>query len=294
LAASAVVFFLVHMSTTDARVVRGILAAATIAALVGGSFKLLGLNDMTKSPMWLLISSWVMFVPTIFIAASYLNIALRLKVTEPSPVLTPAVRKGIAELMEAEDLQKHSIYNHVGGLTVLKAGFFRPLRWLRTWLALMFLNFFYRVYFVSGKLASFPTIHFAQWTLVDARRLLFLTNYDGSADSYLDDFFDSLAKGVAFIWYDTQGFPNTIDARRLKTWVREGQTLAHIRYRAPVYDGLTVGMINNNTFIRTRLLHGSGDRSARRWLRRFATCPVEPTRLSRLAGLLKDLGGVSQ
>ena len=52
--------------------------------------------------------------------------------------------------------------------------------------------------------------------------------------------------------------------------------------------------INNNTFIRTRLLHGWGERSARRWLRRFATCPVEPTWRARLAGLAKDLGGVPQ
>jgi hypothetical protein len=138
-----------------------------------------------------------------------------------------------------------------------------------------------------------PSIHFAQWSLLDDG-LLFLTNYDGSADSYLDDFFNSLAAGVALIWNDTQTFPETTDPRLLKLWVRQNQVLAAVRYRAPVYDDLTVGLINNNTFIRTRLIRGRGDHSARRWLRRFATTPVEPTVLSRVVMRLKELAGAEE
>src|SRR5207244_376747 len=119
-----------------------------------------------------------------------------------------------------------NIYNHVAGLSVMKTGL-RGFRRLRTWLTLWFLNLIYRTYFVKGKLVSIPSIHFAQWNLIDDG-LLFLTNYDGSADSYLDDFFNSLAAGVAFIWDDTAAFPGTTDPRLLKRWVRENQVLAAV------------------------------------------------------------------
>ena len=89
-------------------------------------------------------------------------------------------------------------------------------------------------------------------------------------------------------------FPATSDPRLLKIWVRQGQTLASVRYRASVYQGLTVGVINNNTYIRTRLIRGRGQSSARRWLRRFATTPVEPTLLARLTTRLKELAGVPE
>jgi hypothetical protein len=220
------------------------------------------------------------------IFASYVLIVLRMKVTRPFPAFDREQVERLRALVEAEDRDEHSIYNHVAGLSRLRPDF-RGVRWLRTVLALWFLNLFYRTYFVKGKLVTIPSIHFAQWSLVDGQRLLFLTNYDGSADSYLDDFFNSLAEGVAFIWFDTLLFPRTSDPRLLKLWVRTGQTLASVRYRAPVYQELSVAHIINNNFIRTRLLCGRGDASARRWLRRFATTPVEPSALSRFIGWLK-------
>ena len=40
-----------------------------------------------------------------------------------------------------------------------------------------------------GELGGIPTIHFAKWALIDGgARLLFLSNYDGSWETYLDDF----------------------------------------------------------------------------------------------------------
>ena len=191
-------------------------------------------------------------------------------------------------LLEAEDLPKNSHYNHVAGLSKLKPGLFFWLRCVRTWLALELLNLFYRTEYVKGKLVTIPSIHFAQWSLVNRRYLLFLTNYDGPADSYLDDFFHTLAFGVAFMWQDTLDFPMSIDPRRLKMWVRQEQTLACVRYRAPVYDGLTVTAINNNTYIRKRLLRRLSASDAQRWLRRFASIPEEPTVFSRVAGWVKQ------
>jgi hypothetical protein len=278
---SLVIFGLVSICSADARVLHGAVKAlviATAVALVFWPLKHLGLLEQ----MWVVALALIVIAPTALIALSYLYITMRLNVTAPPTALDAADRQRIARLMEAEDHPElHSIYNHVAGLSVMKTCY-RPLRWLRSWLALRFLNLFYRTYFVRGKLSSITSIHFAQWTLL-RDRMLFLTNYDGSADSYLDDFFTALAKGVAFIWYDMSEFPGTTDPRGLKLWVRSGQTLAAARYRAAVYDGLSVEMINNNLEIRSRLLRGFRKESARRWMRRFATTPVEPTLLWKIA-----------
>jgi hypothetical protein len=116
-----------------------------------------------------------------------------------------------------------------------------------------------------------------------------VTNYDGQADSYLDDFFTALARGVAFIWIDTEEFPGTIDPRHLKIWVRQGQTLASVRYRAPIYNGLSVGAINSNAEIRMRLLSGWRESSARRWLSRFGVAIEEPTFTAQVWTRIKSL-----
>jgi hypothetical protein len=290
LVASLLIAGIVHKSSADTRLVRGVVEAGIIAALVATFFKLIKFTDPSHPTSWLLAFSFIFMIPTVIIGASYITILLQLKVTQPLPVFNRQQRQHIRELMDAEDRPEHSIYNHVTGLSVFKPDLI-AFRRLRTWLVLKVLNLIYRTYFVKGKLVSIPSIHFAQWRLLD-KGLLFLTNYDDSADSYLDDFFNSLAAGVAFIWHDTVTFPGTMDPRLLKLWVRKNQVLAAVRYRALVYDDLTVGLINDNTYIRTRLLRGRGQHSARRWLRRFATIPVEPTVLSRIAMRLKELAGI--
>jgi hypothetical protein len=80
----------------------------------------------------------------------------------------------------------------------------------------------------------------------------------------------------------------SIDPSRLKMWVRQGQTLASVRYRAAVYDGLTVAAINNNKYIRKRLLKRPSAAGAQRWLRRFVTTPEEPTVFTRVTGWVKQ------
>jgi hypothetical protein len=62
----------------------------------------------------------------------------------------------------------------------------------------------------EGRLQGVETIHFAQWRLVDGgRRLLFMSNYDGSALGYLADFSENATPGVNAIWSSTNGFPPT-------------------------------------------------------------------------------------
>jgi hypothetical protein len=109
------------------------------------------------------------------------------------------------QLLAQED-QPGVVQNHMARLAQVKPGRFR-----RRLLALVLWSA-NRVARVStqGSLAGIPTIHFAHWSLIDGgQRLLFLSNYDGSWGSYLDDFIDRASDGLTLIWSNTVGFPRT-------------------------------------------------------------------------------------
>jgi hypothetical protein len=281
-----VVFLIVRLSAPDSKVFRGLVVATVLWILMAYPFKWHPFPEPWE--WWSRLASLLYLLPLGLLLYSYFNIARTIAVTRPVPPLDDATKQRVAKLLDAEDRNTtNSIYNHVAGLSVLTEKY-QLSRRIRTRLVLSFLNLFYRTQYVKGKLATIPSIHFAQWSLVGQDRLLFLTNYDGGADSYLDDFFNSLAGGVAYIWHDTTIFPRTTDPRILKLWVRSGQTLAAVRYRAPIYEDLTVTTINSNAYLRKRLLRGFGEASARRWLARLTSTPVEPPPFRRLLTLVKE------
>jgi hypothetical protein len=279
-------FGLMYQASVHAKAFKAAIIAALVTIAVWLPFKYL---PVTHAPPWWVTAIFALvLVPGIFLLVSSLNVATTLPATRTFKRLSRAERDRFRALLEAEDQPENGPYNHVAGLSVLKCQH-RRLRWWRTYLTLRVLNLFYRSLYVRGRLLSIPSIHFAQWSLVDDHRLLFVTNYDGQADSYLDDFFTALARGVAFIWIDTEEFPGTIDPRHLKIWVRQGQTLASVRYRAPIYNGLSVGAINSNAEIRMRLLSGWRESSARRWLSRFGVAIEEPTFTAQVWTRIKSL-----
>ena len=54
------------------------------------------------------------------------------------------------------------------------------------------------------------TIHFARWVLLDGRRrMFFASNYDGSLESYMDDFIDKVAWGLNLVFSNGVGYPRT-------------------------------------------------------------------------------------
>ena len=126
-----------------------------------------------------------------------------------------------------------------------------------------------------GQLGGIPSIHFAKWLLTDDhKRLLFLSNYDSSWESYLGDFIDQAAIGLNLAWSCTEGYPRTRllfdgganDEERFKAWGRAHQRPTHVFYSA--YPDLSVAAVNNNSWIRIGL-HSSGTPDVRAWLRRL-------------------------
>ncbi|HET9955484.1 MAG TPA: hypothetical protein VFQ61_13315 [Polyangiaceae bacterium] len=126
-----------------------------------------------------------------------------------------------------------------------------------------------------GQLGGIPSIHFAKWLLLDGgKRLLFLSNYDSSWESYLGDFVDQAWIGLNLAWSCTAEYPATrhlvlggaMDEERFKAWGRSCQRPTELFYSA--YPDLSVAAINNNTAIRAGL-HAPAPPDLDAWFRRL-------------------------
>ena len=156
--------------------------------------------------------------------------------------------------------------NHLTSLTHVKPGFVRAVALRATLFAINLLS---RFWFNVGTLGDIPTVLSARWVLIDrGRRLLFLDNYGGAWDSYLNEFIDMTAvKGLNAIWTNTfvevegkerrcYGFPKTrfyfwkgAQAEQpFKAYVRESQIETIAWYSA--YPALSVVNINTSTATR--------------------------------------------
>ena len=95
--------------------------------------------------------------------------------------------------------------NHMCTLATVKPSRFRAAM-IR--LGLFATNILANKVFILGHLDTITTIHFARWSLIDNNRhVLFLTNYDGSWSSYIDDFSDP--PHLNAVWGNTERFPPT-------------------------------------------------------------------------------------
>lgn len=162
--------------------------------------------------------------------------------------------------------------NHLANVTRIKPGWFR-LHLLRG--VLFAANLIARTS-NKGKLSGIPSIHFAHWSIIaNGRYLLFLSNYDGSWSSYLDDFIDKASKGLTGIWTNTDGFPYTrfllwrgaTDEVLFKSFARRHQVKSLVWYSA--YRDLTVQIIDKDSAIREQLMNPYSSKETTQWLQLF-------------------------
>ena len=87
-------------------------------------------------------------------------------------------------------------------------------------------------------------------------KLVFLSNYGGSWESYLEDFIEKAHYGLTGVWSNTRNFPKTknlfqegaTDGDRFKRWARGEQDPTLLWYSA--YPTLTTSRIRLNALIR--------------------------------------------
>ena len=177
----------------------------------------------------------------------------------------------VNKLVERED-RTHVVQNHLAHMTLVKPG---PFRRVTLRLVLWLTNLVARIQ-DKGKLIGIPSIHYAHWSLIDkGRRMLFVSNFDGSWENYLDDFIDKASFGLTGVWSSTVHFPRTLllfwkgakDGALFKAWTRDKQIHTNVWYSA--YPSLTVETIDNNSIIREQLFAALDEAAAREWLWRF-------------------------
>ena len=104
-------------------------------------------------------------------------------------------------------LEDHLVQNPFTAIGHVKPGRFR--RWTLV-VILFYLDYATRHFFNRGDLSGVKTIHFARWVFIDGkRRVFFASNYDGSLESYMDDFIDKVAWGLNLVFSNGVGYPRT-------------------------------------------------------------------------------------
>jgi hypothetical protein len=177
---------------------------------------------------------------------------------------TPWNADNVIDIQAVEDRQ---LQNHLTSVIEIKSGYFR-LTTLR--IVLFGINLVAKLVATKGNLSGIVTIHFARWVILpDKKRLLFMSNYDGSWENYLGEFIDHASEGLTAVWSNTQldknrGFPDTKwlflqggsrDEQRFKTFARNSQLAELIWYSA--YTDLSVKNIANNRSIHEGLFSAS-------------------------------------
>lgn len=173
------------------------------------------------------------------------------------------------------------VQNHITAVTALKPGWFRKLTLaLSLWGIKELVTNFYR----PGFVLNMGTIHKAKWFRPPGTdKLIFLANYDGSWESYLEDFVMKAHPGQSAAWSNGVGFPRTRfliydgaqDGDRFKRWVRRQQVPTQFWFNR--YPKLTTDEIRRNAMIHDGLVRASTDSAARAWLDCFGsmTRPVD-------------------
>jgi hypothetical protein len=143
--------------------------------------------------------------------------------------------------------------NHMGSVVLVKPGVLRMAVFRTGHRAL---GLALRVLATDGYLGSMRTVHFAHWAFINnSSRLLFISNFDHSWDSYLDDFIEKAHGGLTLAWGSGVGFPATrflvVDGashgRQFKAWARH--SMAASRFWFSAYADYTVNQIERNARI---------------------------------------------
>jgi hypothetical protein len=206
--------------------------------------------------------------PLLLVAAPFYIVALR-RLEKSDPVVCPTADQTHSEnLSRFED---HDVTNQFSAMGSLKPGL---VRLLTTAGVLKTVNYGARHITRPGRLGRIRSIHFARWVFVAGReRMIFCSNYDGSVESYMDDFINKTGFGLNASFSNGIGYPRTnwlvrdgcIDERNYKEYLRRHTLPSQVWYKA--YPGLSAVDLERNTRIRQGLeMSSMTDEQAREWV----------------------------
>jgi hypothetical protein len=168
-------------------------------------------------------------------------------------------------------LEDYDVTNQFSAMGPWKPGWLRaliipPVLWI--------INLTASTIYTKGRLTRIHTIHFARWVYLDNRtRLLFASVYDGSLESYNEDFINKVAIGLNIVFGNGVGYPRTAwlitkgckDEQKFKYFLRRHELPTDVWYNA--HPGLTAFDLLRNSTIRNGLEKVSlSQREAREWV----------------------------
>ncbi len=167
--------------------------------------------------------------------------------------------------------------NHVMAVGTLKRGWLRVFaNAFALWAVRVVITYFFR----PGFVINMGTIHAARWwRLPGSNRMVFFSNFDGSWESYLEDFITRAHPGQSATWSNWEGFPPTRflihdgarDGDRFKRWERTVQRAAPFWYTR--FPAMTTDQIRNNALIHSGVARAQSQDDAEEWLRCFGSMP---------------------
>ncbi|MEM1053157.1 MAG: hypothetical protein AAGI28_13790 [Pseudomonadota bacterium] len=98
-----------------------------------------------------------------------------------------------------------------------------------------------------GGLIGLKFIHFARWVIIpknawptlsdrqeklDRDAMLFLSNFNGTWDQYIDAFSDGIPTGLDLFWYKNARFPSSVPITPFKDYIRANQIDCDFYYNA--------------------------------------------------------------
>lgn len=191
----------------------------------------------------------------------------RLEITDPelAPRPTNQWELGLAVL------EDYDVTNQFSAMGTLKPS------WRRSFImgrVLWIIDLTARLIFTKGRLARVHTIHFARWVYLDNRtRVLFCSNYDGSLESYMDDFINKVGFGLNVVFSNGVGYPRTDwlltkgakNEQLFKYFLRRHQLPTEVWYNG--HAGLSASDLQRNSRIREGLEKSAlNEQQAREWV----------------------------
>jgi deferrochelatase/peroxidase EfeB len=222
---------------------------------------------------------WIALV-VVIAAAITLYLALRSAEDTDSIEVHSAPQAVNCAMFEHENILAQ---NHMISITERKPGLVRALT-LR--LVFFVIALAATRYFRPGFLSDIGTIHFARWvTVPGSRDLLFMSNYGGSWESYLEDFITKAHAGLTGVWSNTVGFPKTqnlfelgaTDGDRFKRFARHSMVPTRFWYSA--YPTLITDVIRSNAQVRAGLSGVMTEDEAINWLSLFGSAARPASKL---------------
>jgi hypothetical protein len=230
----------------------------------------LGFRLRDAAHLVLILVLAVVLLPLILVAVVLFAIVVRIHELHDVPDQRPPDDRHAEALAERED---HSIQNPFIAAGSIKPGRFRLIT---TVVVLWIADYAVRHLFNRANLAGVKTIHFARWVFLDGRRrVVFASSYDGSVESYMDDFIDKVWWGLNAVFSNGIGYPRTRwllfggaqDERAFKRILRRRQEPVQLWYSA--YPDMTARNLRNNQAIRAGLAGSMSARKATEWMARL-------------------------